>query len=105
VDSQQSTLSLHGSATVEATDTDRNATIQSTSDRECASGRGHASLYAALEHDAITALAHRYWQERGCPEGSAAEDWFRAEQDFHKKMEFGYSPDYYEVVIALRLPH
>jgi|SRR5271156_1758652 len=105
MDSGQSNLFLRGSAAVEATDTDRNAPIQSTSDRECASGRNLCSLYETLEHEAITALAHRYWQERGCPEGSAAEDWFRAERDFHNKTTFGYSPDYYEVGPVLRLPH
>jgi hypothetical protein len=105
MDSQQSNFSLRGSATVEATDTDRNATIQSTSNRERASGRDLGSLYAALEHEAITALAHRYWQERGCPEGSAAEDWFRAERDFYNKTTFGYPPEYYDVGPVLRLPH
>jgi hypothetical protein len=105
MDPRQSDASLQGSATVEATDTDQNPTIQSTPDEERASGRDLASLYAALEHDTIAALAHRYWQERGCPEGSAAEDWFRAEQDFLNKIEFGYSPDYFDVGIVLRLPH
>jgi hypothetical protein len=31
-------------------------------------------------HDAIAALAYRYWQERGCPIGSPEEDWYRAER-------------------------
>jgi hypothetical protein len=84
---------------------DWNATIQSAPDRDRGSGRDPASLYAALEREAIASLAHRYWQERGCPEGSGEEDWFRAEQDFHRKMEFEYFPDYYEVGLTLRLPH
>jgi hypothetical protein len=29
----------------------------------------------------IVLLAHALWQERGCPEGSPEEDWFRAEQE------------------------
>jgi hypothetical protein len=28
----------------------------------------------------IAALAYQLWVERGCPEGSAGEDWFRAEE-------------------------
>lgn len=30
-------------------------------------------------HDDIARLAHRLWEERGCPEGSPDEDWLRAE--------------------------
>jgi hypothetical protein len=33
---------------------------------------------AAFGHDEIAALAHELWQARGCPEGSADEDWFHA---------------------------
>jgi hypothetical protein len=32
-------------------------------------------------HEQIAALAHALWQERGCPEGSPEEDWFRAEEE------------------------
>jgi len=28
----------------------------------------------------IARLAYSYWEARGCPAGSAEEDWFRAEQ-------------------------
>ena len=27
----------------------------------------------------IALLAYRYWQARGCPDGSPEEDWFKAE--------------------------
>jgi hypothetical protein len=57
------------------------------------------------EHEAIAALAHRYWQERGCPEGSAEEDWFRADGDLRTKIHFACYPDYLEVGAVLRLPH
>lgn len=33
-------------------------------------------------HESIAALAYALWQERGCPDGSAEEDWFRAEQEW-----------------------
>jgi hypothetical protein len=33
-----------------------------------------------LDQKAIETLAYQYWLERGCPEGSAGEDWFRAER-------------------------
>jgi hypothetical protein len=32
----------------------------------------------------IAALAHEFWQARGCPEGTPEEDWFRAEQEIAK---------------------
>jgi hypothetical protein len=31
------------------------------------------------QHVAI--LAYKFWQTRGCPEGTPEEDWFRAEQE------------------------
>jgi len=31
-------------------------------------------------HEQIASLAYALWQERGYPEGSPEEDWFRAEQ-------------------------
>lgn len=105
MDSQQKNVSLHGGALVKARDTDRHAKVQLAPDEERGSRVDLASLYAALEHEAIAALAHRYWLERGCPDGSATDDWFRAEQDFHNKTKFGYSPDDYQVGPVLRLPH
>ena len=30
----------------------------------------------------IALLAYALWQERGCPEGSSEEDWFRGKQEF-----------------------
>ena len=32
-------------------------------------------------HKEIAAHAHEIWESRGCPEGSADEDWFRAVQE------------------------
>lgn len=29
----------------------------------------------------VAELAYRYWQARGCPDGSPEEDWFRAERE------------------------
>jgi hypothetical protein len=64
------------------------------------------SLYHALEREAVTALAHRYWRDRGCPEGSALEDWLRAEQDVHRQTELGFSVhDCYQFGPVLHLPH
>jgi hypothetical protein len=34
----------------------------------------------ATEQD-VAALAFKLWQERGCPEGSPSEDWFRAAEE------------------------
>lgn len=33
---------------------------------------------AAFGHNDIAALAHELWQAKGCPEGSADEDWAQA---------------------------
>lgn len=33
------------------------------------------------DQEEITALAHQFWLERGCPEGSPEVDWFRAEEE------------------------
>ena len=76
--SRQSNISLHGAARVQGTDTVREASVGAVRDKEPAGTRDLVSLYTVLEHDAITALAHHYWQARGCPEGSPEEDWFRA---------------------------
>lgn len=35
----------------------------------------------------IAALAYSLWQERGCPEGTAEEDWFRAEQEVQTRRD------------------
>ena len=35
----------------------------------------------------IAALAHEFWQARGCPEGTPEEDWFRAEQEIAASKE------------------
>jgi hypothetical protein len=37
------------------------------------------------DREAIEKLAYQYWLERGCPEGSAGEDWFRAERVLQAK--------------------
>jgi hypothetical protein len=40
-----------------------------------------ASFDPAAEREEIEHLAHAYWEARGCPEGTAEEDWLRAEQE------------------------
>lgn len=39
----------------------------------------------APEFDEIASLAHSYWEARGCPGGSAEEDWRRAEEDLKSR--------------------
>jgi len=34
-----------------------------------------------IAQEQIASLAYALWQQRGCPEGSSEEDWFRAEQE------------------------
>jgi hypothetical protein len=33
-----------------------------------------------VSHSDIAALAFQLWEDRGCPDGSPEEDWFKAEQ-------------------------
>lgn len=40
---------------------------------------------ATFGHEDIAALAHKLWQDRGCPEGSPQEDWFRAAQELRAR--------------------
>jgi hypothetical protein len=34
-----------------------------------------------MKHDQISRIAYRFWQERGCPDGSPEVDWMRAEAE------------------------
>ena len=40
---------------------------------------------AALEHEEIARLAYSFWEQRGCPQGSPEEDWFRAEEEIRRQ--------------------
>ena len=35
--------------------------------------------------DEVRLLAYQYWEERGCPNDSAEEDWIRAEQEIARR--------------------
>jgi hypothetical protein len=37
------------------------------------------SSHSVADQEEIARLAYAYWVERGCPDGSPEEDWFRAE--------------------------
>ena len=39
----------------------------------------------AFGHQDIAALAHSLWEKRGCPEGSADEDWFHAVKELRSR--------------------
>jgi hypothetical protein len=39
----------------------------------------------AFGHQDIAALAHSLWEKRGCPEGSAEEDWFHAVKELRAR--------------------
>jgi hypothetical protein len=36
---------------------------------------------ASLDERAVAVLAYQFWEERGRPEGSPEEDWYRAERE------------------------
>jgi hypothetical protein len=41
---------------------------------------------ATLEHELIAVLAYSYWEARGPTNGSAEEDWFRAERELRNQL-------------------
>ena len=40
-----------------------------------------------LSYEEVAAHAYRYWEERGCPDGSPEEDWHRAENELRELRE------------------
>lgn len=44
---------------------------------------GHGIV--AFGHHEVAALAHELWKARGCPAGSAEEDWFRAVEQLRSR--------------------
>lgn len=44
-----------------------------------------AGAETGCNEDGIPALAYKLWQERGCPNGSDQEDWFRAENELKNR--------------------
>ena len=47
----------------------------------------------AADENEIAALAYRLWQDRGCPKGSAEEDWYLAERELRGPSPEMVSPD------------
>jgi len=44
-----------------------------------------AAKPATPSHEEIKRLAEKYWAARGFPDGSAEQDWLRAEQELRQK--------------------
>ncbi len=44
-----------------------------------------AKVHVTSRHDEIAALAHALWSVRGCPEGSAEDDWFEAKRQLQSQ--------------------
>ena len=42
--------------------------------------------HRTLDQEAIARLAYFYWEERGCPNDSPDEDWFRAEAELRNRL-------------------
>jgi hypothetical protein len=42
------------------------------------------TVTAAPSHEDISRLAHAYWEARGARDGTAVEDWLRAERDLRE---------------------
>jgi hypothetical protein len=43
--------------------------------------------HSGLDREAIGRLAYFYWEERGCPNGSPDQDWFRAEAEVRHRLD------------------
>jgi hypothetical protein len=43
------------------------------------------SIFTSPSHEDIAVLAYSYWLERGQPDGSAEEDWLRAESELSEQ--------------------
>ena len=48
---------------------------------------GNEIEHPGLDREAIGRLAYFYWEERGCPNDSPDEDWFRAKQKFAARID------------------
>jgi hypothetical protein len=46
---------------------------------------GEGELANQAEQNEIANLAYAIWQQRGCPEGSAEQDWDEAEREVREK--------------------
>jgi len=46
-----------------------------------------AAPVRVVKQEEIAQLAYSYWQSRGCQNGSAHEDWFRAEQELKSRAQ------------------
>ena len=51
------------------------------------SHQGRAEGNGASAHGDVAILAHGLWEARGCPDGSADEDWFHAAQQLRHQGE------------------
>jgi DUF2934 family protein len=65
-----------------ATGTGISSTQESSEDR---AQLGAADRVTDQEREAIATLAYVLWQNRGCPIGSADEDWIEAEQQLRER--------------------
>jgi Protein of unknown function (DUF2934) len=52
---------------------------------------GSEERSAEVSKEEIASYAYRCWQERGCPEGSAEADWYRAERELRERRPAGKS--------------
>jgi len=69
----------------------RHALEHSQVAHEHSSQAHHASVTehgaTTFGHKDIAARAHEIWKARGCPEGSAEADWFRAAEELRSRFE------------------
>jgi hypothetical protein len=47
--------------------------------------QGYAAVNAVDEHEEVAKVAYQYYEQRGKQEGSADDDWFRAEEEVRRR--------------------
>ena len=61
------------------------------SDHKSDEGSDLGIEHPTADREAIGRLAYLYWEERGCPNDSPDEDWFRAEAELRQQLAAGAS--------------
>ena len=56
------------------------------SDHKSDEGSDLGIEHPTADREAIGRLAYLYWEERGCPNNSPDEDWFRAEAELRQQL-------------------
>jgi hypothetical protein len=53
----------------------------------------HDTETSSMIHQRVSERAYEIWMERGCPEGTAEEDWYMAEREIEGSGEPAETPE------------